>query len=138
MSNVLDLFDAFATDSDKEKKGTSTTLPDCGDTKFLVARAGNSDYNRVLSSLFKKNRAVLESKGAEAERVSNELLAEVFAKTVLVGWEGTIRLQGKDTPYSYEAAFKLLKLKDFRAKVEAVASDFNAFKAKQDEEDLGN
>jgi hypothetical protein len=137
-NNAIDFFTTFATDKSKEKKGTFTTIPDCGDTKFLVARAGNSEYNRILSSLFKRNRAVLESKGEEANEKSDAILAEVYAKTILLGWQGTIMFQGKPTAYSEDAAKTLLMLKDFRAKVEAVASDMNTFKAVQDEEDEKN
>ena len=137
-SNVIDFFSAFATDKSKEKEGTLTTLPDCGDTKFLVARAGNSHYNRLLSSLFKRNRAVLESKGDEANEKSDAILAEVYAKTILLGWEGAIMFQGKPMTYSEANAKTLLSLKDFRAKVESAASDMATFKAVQDEDDVKN
>lgn len=137
-SNAIDFFTAFATDKTKEKKGVLTTIPDCGDTKFLVARAGNADYNRLLSQLFKRNRAILESKGDAANEKSDEILAEVYAKTILLGWEGTIMFQGKATAYSETAAKALLSLKDFRSKVEGVASDMNTFKAVEDEADVKN
>lgn len=137
-STVIDFFTAFATDKTKEKGGVLTTIPDCGDIKFLVARAGNSAYNRILSAQFKRNRAVLESKGEEANEKSDAILAEVYAKTILLGWEGTIMFQGKPTAYSEGAAKALLMLKDFRTKVEAVASDMNTFKAVEDEEDVKN
>jgi hypothetical protein len=138
MSNVIDLFSAFSTDATKEQEGTLTSLPECGDTKWRIARAGNKNYNRVLSSLYKRNRAALEAKGDEAEAKSNELLADVYAKTILLGWEGTIMFKGKKEAYSQEVAKQLLLLKDFRAKVEAVSQDFATFKSVQDEEDLGN
>lgn len=138
MSNVIDLFAAFSTDTVKEEEGTLTTLPDCGDIKWRIARAGNKNYNRVLGTLYKRNRVTLEAKGAEAEAKSNELLAEVYAETILLGWEGTIKFKGKDESYSKPVAKQLLMLKDFRAKVEAVAGDFATFKSVQDEEDLGN
>lgn len=138
MSNVIDLFSAFSTDTVKEEAGTLTSLPDCGDTKWLIARAGNKNYNRVLGNLYKRNRATLEAKGDEAEAKSNELLAEVYAKTILLGWEGTIMFRGKKESYSEAVAKQLLMLKDFRAKVEAVSQDFATFKSVQDEEDLGN
>lgn len=137
-SDEIDFFDAFATDKVKEKAGTPTTLPDCGDKKFLIARAGNANYNRLLSSLFKRNRTVLESKGDEANEKSDAILAEVYAKTILLGWEGTIKFQGVQMPYNEANAKALLSLKDFRAKVEAAASDMNTFKAVQDRDDLKN
>lgn len=137
MSNVVDLFAAFATNTEAEKEGTLTQLPDCGDTMFRIARIGNGSYKRLLSSLYKKNRAVLDSKGEAAEAKSNEILAEVYSKTILLGWEGTVMAGGPKT-YSQELAKKLLLLPDFREKVEQVASDFATFKASKDEEDAGN
>lgn len=138
MSNVIDLFAQFATDEAKEDKGAPTPLADCGDTVFYVARAGNSEYNRLLSTLYKRNRATLDSKGKVADAKSNEILAEVYSKTILVGWDGTVRYQGKDVAYSQAAAKALLMHKDFRAKVEAVATDAALFKSVTDEEDTKN
>lgn len=138
MSNAIDLFAAFSTDADKEEKGTPTLLPGCGDTKWLIARAGNPDYARLLSSLYKRHRAVLESKGKEANAKSNEILAEVYAKTILLGWEGTVIYKGEKLAYSEKNALMLLKSNDFRALVESVATDYNTFKSVTDSEDLGN
>ena len=136
--NVVDLFAAFNTDTKAEQEGMLTVLPNCGDTKFRVARAGNKSYNKLLSSLYKRNRVILDSKGDDAENKSNEIMTEVFAKTILLGWEGTITYQGKKEPYSYEMAKKLLAHKDFRQVVAQVSEDFANFKTEKDEEDLGN
>lgn len=138
MSNDIDLFAAFSTDPVKEEKGTQTMLPGCGDTKWLIARAGNPDYARLLSSLYRRHRAVLESKGKEANAKSNDILAEVYAKTILLGWEGTVTYKGEKLAYSEKNALTLLKSTDFRALVESVATDFNTFKSVSDSEDLGN
>lgn len=138
MSDAIDLFAAFSTDTKAEVEGTPTQLPDCGDTKFLVARVPNPAYKRLLSSLYKRNRAVLDSKGDAAEAKSNEIMAEVYGKTVLLGWEGRINIAGVMTEYSAAAAKKMLSLNDFRDRVEAAASDFATFKTEKDTADLGN
>ena len=137
--NVVNLFSTFGTDKEAEKKGTYTTLPNCGDTEFLVARAGNAGYKRTLNSLYKRHRAVIDSKGEAAEAKSDEILAEVYAKHILLGWKGTIPNQeNKQVAYSYDVALELLKMNDFRAVVEAVSQDFNTFKTEDDKEDLKN
>lgn len=138
MTAAIDLFDSFSTDQKTEEEGKLTQLPDCGDTLWLVARSGNKTYNKLLSSLYKRNRAVLDSKGDEAQKKSDEILAEVFAKTILLGWQGEIMYKGKLTPYSYEAAKLLLGHKDFRAKVAAVSEDFSTFKTMSEADDLPN
>lgn len=135
---ALDLFNVFKTDTTAEQEGTLTQIPECGDTMFRVARSGNKSYNRLLSSLYKRNRAVLDSKGDEAQNKSDEILAEVFAKTILLGWEGEILFKGKKQPYSYDLAKQLLMYKDFRTKVASVAEDFSNFKEVKDEIDIPN
>lgn len=137
--NAINLFNTFATNKEAEKQGMPTTLPNCGDTVFLVARAGNAAYNRSLSTLYKRNRAVLDSKGEEAEAKSDEIMAELYAKHILLGWKGTIaNKEGKQVPYSYEVALELLRLKDFRLVVEEVSKDFNTFSVELNKEDLKN
>lgn len=136
--DAIDLFSQFSTVKANEDEGTLTQLPDCGDTLWRVARSGNKKYNRLLSQLYKRNRAVLDSKGDEAEKKSDEILAEVFAKTILLGWEGEILYRGKKYPYSYEQAKILLGHKDFRTKVASIAEDFTNFKEIQEGEDIPN
>lgn len=136
--SAIDLFDAFSTDTAAEEVGKYTKLPDCGDTDWLIARSGNRAYNKLLTSLYKRNRAVLDSKGDEAQKKSEEILAEVFSKTILLGWKGDIKFQGKMHPYSQELAKKLLGFKDFRAKVSAVSEDFTTFKTVEEGDDIPN
>jgi hypothetical protein len=81
---------------------------------------------------------VLDSKGPEAEKRSDEIYVEVLSKTVLLGWKGTIMYKGEPMPYSRENAIKLLKLKDFRNRVIEVAGEFEHFKLVKDSEDEKN
>lgn len=136
--HAVDLFSAFSTDQKTEEEGKLTQIPDCGDTLWLVARSGNKSYNRLLSTLYKRNRAVLDSKGDEAQKKSDEILAEVFAKTILLGWQGEILYKGKKYAYSYELAKQLLMHKDFRAKVAGISEDFSTFKEVDESDDLPN
>ncbi len=139
MTNVaIDLFDAFATDPKKEVEGAETEIPGCGSTKFLVARVGSAAYKRILNTLYKKHKAVLESNSDEAQNISDKVMAEVYAKTVLLGWSGTVRYKGQDLPYSEANAKTLLQHKDFRAIVEGVAGDLNAFKVVSEAEEVKN
>lgn len=130
---AIDLFEAFATDSSKEASGTPTFVPGLGETKWLIARIGNPSYNAMLDRLYRKNRNVLESKGTAAQEADNRLMAEVYAKTILRGWEGEIRFQGEMHKYSEAIALKLCAIKDLRDKFHAVANDMATFKAVSDE-----
>ena len=137
-SNVIDLFSAFATDTNAEEQGTYTVLPGCGDTEFLIARENNPTYNRLLTKLLKQNKVKLDSKGPEAEKVAEGLMVEVMSKSVLLGWKGNILFKGVETTYSRDAAVQLLQIKDFRNKVSEVARDMETFRAVKEAEDEKN
>ena len=134
----VDLFAAFATSTKAEQEGVETALPGCGDTKFTVARANNKNYGKLLSSLYKRNRAALEAKGDEAEELSNRIMAEVYSKTILLNWTGEVMFQKKPLAYSQPNAYQLLLLPEFRAVVSSVAEDMSNFKTVKDEEDAKN
>lgn len=136
--NVIDIFSAFATDTKAEQEGVITPLPGCGNTKWKIARANNKHYGKLLSMLYKRNRAALEAKGDEAEALSNKIMAEVYAKTILLSWDKEVKFQGEMLTHSVENAMKLLMLPEFRAMVATVAEDMNNFKAVKDEEDAKN
>lgn len=135
---TVDLFAAFATDTSAEEKGTPTTIPGAGDTLFVVARAGNPDYARKLQRLVKQNRTLLDSKGKLADQKSEEIIIEVMATTILLGWDKPVNYQGKPLEYSVANAKTLLAHKDFRAAVSKVAEDFDTFRAVKEAEDEGN
>lgn len=135
---MTDLFSAFATDTVVEQEGTKTQLPGAGDTMYTVARMPNKHYSKLIQRQVKMNRAVLDSKGDAAEKASDNILINVMAKTILLGWEGEITYKGKKYAYSEEAAKMLLAHKDFRETVSKVASDMDTFKLVKDEEDEKN
>lgn len=137
-SNVIDLFSAFAVDTSKEQEGTLTQLPGAGDTLFRVCREGNKAYAKMLQRLVKANRAVLDSRGDAADKKSDEILIEVISSTILTGWEGKVRFQGKDLEYSKDNAKLLLAHKEFRNIVIKVSADAETFKMVTDEEDAKN
>jgi len=136
--SAIDLFAAFATDDSAEQKGTPTQLPGAGDTLFYVARDSNKAYIKLLQQRVKQNRAVLDSKGDAAEAMSEKIITEVMAKTILLGWNGTVNYKGKPLEYSLENATTLLSHKEFRAVVNKVATDMEIFKIVKDDEDVKN
>lgn len=136
--SAIDLFSAFAVDSAQEQDGALTQLPNAGDTQFRIAREGNKNYSKLLQKLVKMNRATLDAKGPLAEAKSDEILVDVLAKTILIGWEGEVNYKGKMLAYSVDNAKTLLQHKDFRAVVINASSSMENFKVVKDAEDLGN
>lgn len=135
---AIDLFEAFATNTTAEENGVETQISGLGDTVFKLARIGNPNYNRILDQLYRKNKTVLESKGSAANAKSEQIMAEVYAKTILLGWAGKVRIKGVDTEYNYESALLLCGLKDLREKFAAAAGDFNTFKLVADKAEEKN
>lgn len=131
----FDFFDEFATDAAAEVNGVE--VPYKGST-FIVARSGNKKYGKLLSDLVKKNQIALDLKDDAADDLSDKLMAEVLAKTILVGWKGEITYKGEKLKYSTANAMKLLAHADFRALVSRWADDREQYRAKQIEEKVKN
>ena len=136
--SAIDLFSAFAVDPKAEKEGVYTQIPNAGDTRWLIARTNYVKYQTALQKAVKRNKPVLDSGGEAARQKSNEILADVMAKTILLGWEGEVKYKGKMLAYSVENARMLLSHSDFREAVVAVADNMETFKVQQDEEDEKN
>jgi len=130
----VDIFSTYAVDEDKEQNGTWMPL---GDARFLVARAGNRAYAKLLNKEVDRNRKALDAKDASADALSDSIMVNTLAKTILLGWEN-VSFQGKKLEYSLENAKMALGHKEFRREIMRLADDFNAFKLVQEEEAVKN
>lgn len=134
---ALDLFNEFATNPEAERKGIWEAFD--ADVSFLIARAHNPGYNRVITGLAKKHKALLDSKSEAAQAKSDELMAETMSRTILLGWKGEFNFKGEPMgEYTVDKALKLLMVKDFRTWVANISEDHARFKMVQDEEAAGN
>lgn len=130
----MDIFDTYATDETREKDGVWTEI---GDAKFLVARSGNPKYARKLGKLYERNRKLLETKDANADALSERLMVDVIAETILLGWEN-VQFKGASLDYTLDNAKMLLAFKDFRKHIVQASEDFEAYKIKQEAEQEKN
>lgn len=130
----MDIFNTYAVDEAKELNGTWMPL---GDAKFLVARAGNKAYVKMLAKEVERNQKALDMKDEAADELSDRIMIDVLAKTILLGWEN-VSFQGKSLEYSEENVKMVLKHKEFRRQIAQMADDFSAFKAAKEEEDVKN
>jgi hypothetical protein len=136
--DAVDIFATFATDPKLEVGGVSTTLPGCGPVKFLIARAENARFKRLADEQFKKYRTVLEKMDDAASIRDNEIMADIYSQSILVGWDRPVLFKGAMVDYSPKVAAAMLVHKEFRKLVTAVANDFSNYKFEQDAADLGN
>lgn len=128
---ALDIFSKFATDESLENEGTWREIG--GDTELLIARAGNKQYSRLLTKLYERNRKVLDADDEKSSARAEEIMIEVLATTILLGWKN-VSYKGEELPYTNANARKLLAIKDFRKMVVALSEEMDAFKAKEEKE----
>ena len=126
----MDIIATFTTDEKLEAEGK--WFPLSKTAKVLVARSGNDTYMSVLRQKMKEAQIDL-SAGEEAEKLAEDVLIDVMAETLLLGWEG-ITQDGKPVPYSREQARTYLRIKDFRKKIAGFSDNFEAFRAKAEVE----
>lgn len=126
----MDIFAEYATDDALENEGTWMEL---GDAKFLIARSGNKNYTRKLSKAVERHKKQLDRKDDAADKLSDQIMIDVVAETILLGWEG-VSFQKAPLVYSVDNAKKLLAIKDFRRQIMELADDFEAFKVKEEAE----
>ncbi len=128
---ALDIFAKYATDESLENNGTWHEIG--GGAKLLIGRQGNKQYTKTLAKLVERDRKVLDMNDDAANARSDEIMTEVLAVSVLLGWEG-IEYKGKPLPYSVENAKMLLRHKDFRRDVVALSENIDHFRAKEEVE----
>jgi hypothetical protein len=127
----MDIFSTFATDATLEEKGVWKKM---GNGRFLIARANTRAYNAEFTKLYEQHDAALNANDEEANKLAEEIMAQVYAKTVLLGWDGANKFKGEDLgEYSYERALELLRLKEFRTWVAKIATSFDNYKAVQEQ-----
>jgi len=134
MSNPYDL---FATNKDHEAKGVEL---DYGDFQITVARAGgnNRAYQKLLDAKTKPIRRALAAGQVDAKRTTT-IMREVFAETVVLGWNGVTDKKGKKLAFSTENVIKLFTdLPDLFQDVMSQASGFQLFQDVDTENDEGN
>jgi hypothetical protein len=129
MTEALDIFAKFATDESLEDNGT--WFPIGKSSKLLIARSGNRAYGRALTKAVETNRVALDVGDESADAVSERIMIDVLANTILLGWEN-ISFKGEAMPYSVENAKKLLAVKDFRKQVVQFSENFESFKLKEE------
>jgi hypothetical protein len=127
----MDIFDFFATDASLEESGVWKKL---GNGRFLIARTNNRAYNKLFTQLWEQNQAALERGDEEANKLADDVIAQVYAKTVLLGWDGDNKFLGKPLgDYSPERALDMLRLKEFRLFIAKIAGSFENYRVKQEE-----
>lgn len=156
MSN---LYKMFASDEAMEKAGV---ILNYGGVRFQIARAGGA--NRKFAEVFKEKAKPFRyaiDHGQMNEEDSNRLMAEVYAETVVLGWDSVVKnengnpvVDGKGKPklqkkiedkdgklmsFSIENCTQLLcDLPELFRDIQGMAGKAENFRKDEEAEDAGN
>ncbi len=123
-------FSKFLTDPEAEEAGVWVEAGD--GLRLRVARTNNARYRRALAEAARPNREALRGPGGP--ELLDRILLDVFADTVLLGWEGLEDEEGKPLPYSRAVARQCLeRSRDFRDLVGSLAERQEQFRKKEAE-----
>lgn len=126
----MDVFNTYATDEVAEVEGRWQNLTRTA--RVLVARTGNTRYQELFRKKLAEHELDLGSDTPESAKLSEEILVDIMARTILLGWEG-LTFQGREAPYSVEMAKTMLRVKDFRKRIQAIADSHELYRAKSEE-----
>lgn len=133
----MDLKAQFKTDDKKETQGVWIGVGN--GAELLIARKGNKRYNDKLKQV-NKERSVQRRVQLDTlpEDESVEIMAEIMAETILLGWKG-IKDDGVDIEYSVAVAkSRLIEYKDFRKLVDELSDEQALFREEVRKESAKN
>lgn len=124
----MSLHDKYNVDMKLAKDGVWHTLDvdDKGvETRFLLAFASkvNPTYKKQAGEIYKPHTKSMQL-GTMPDKVAEQLMTDVFAKHVLIGWENVPDASGKMLKYTYENVIKVMgELPLLRDQLEELAAD---------------
>ncbi len=124
--------DDYLTDGKLELEGVWRSLgkDKQGNVRHIkLSRLNNDDFNSFVRSEQRKHQAVLDQQDDDAFKLAEEINRRALAHTIIRG----LRVNNVDVPYTVEVGMSLLKSRDFHAKINALAGQMDAYKAKQEE-----
>lgn len=134
----MSLYKQFKTNPSVEQDGV---ILDYGDgVKIRIARAGgaNKAFLRAVEAFARKHRRQIQL-DTLPEDTSREILREIVATTVVLGWEGVEDEAGNPMPFTKENAIKLFTdLPDLFSDLYAQAQNAALFREEIREADAKN
>lgn len=134
----MSLYKMYETDPDLEKGGI---ILDYGDgEKIKIARAGgaNESFAVTLERVTRPYRKRMDAHTLD-NSVANELYIQVFAESVVKGWEGIKDRDDKTLKFTVDNCVQLFKdLPDLFSDVREAANDVSNFRVAEIEEDIKN
>lgn len=106
--------------------------------KITVARSNNDKAVKYLRKISKPFMRQIRKETLEPKK-GRELIARMYSRFILLGWEGLEDDDGTAVPYSQEKAYELMnELPDFLELIQDFAGDRETFALENLEESEGN
>lgn len=132
------IFDLFATDQKSEVEGVVYNVTP--EISFTLARAGgaNMRYSKVLAARMRPYTRQITDESIDLDLV-NDILIEVFAETVILGWKGITDAEDKEISFTVQNAIALFKqLPDLFTDVREYAGKMANYRAQEITDAVGN
>jgi hypothetical protein len=128
----MSFYKQFSTDSNLESKA-GVVLDYGAAGKITIHRAGGSNkkFGEVLTAKLKPYRRQIDA-GVMADDVANRVLAEAYAESVIIGWEGVTDAEGNDLEFNRRNVVQLLTdLPELFKDIQGQANSVSNFRAEQ-------
>jgi len=128
----MNIHSVFSTDQGLEKAGITI---DYGDFQVRIARAGgaNKEFSKLLDRLTKPYRRAIDT-GTIDLKIAERIEHEVYARSVILGWEGVTDSKDKPIKFTPEACMQLFEdLPDFFIDIRQQAQTVVLFRAEVQE-----
>lgn len=109
----MSLYSQFKTNNNLEREGIVLQYGDNAEGKPIcirIARAGgaNSQYSKLMEARVKPYRRQIQNETIERTMVE-KMLREVYAETIVLGWENVTDEEGKELPFTVQNCIKLFE-----------------------------
>lgn len=148
---MASLYKTFSLDENLEQSGI---LINYGDVRFRIARAGgsNNKFRRLLQGKLKPYRRQIDNDTMD-DSVSERLLLEVYAESVILGWETKVVAEdgsekwepwvegpgGEHLDFTRDNCIRVLAdLPELFRDIRSMADKAANFRKEEEEEDLKN
>lgn len=139
----MSLYKQFRTDEKLEKEGIFLELGVTDDGKPIlirIARAGGANvaFAKTMEAKMKPYRRQLQTETLDS-KVAEKILMEVYAATVVLGWENVTDEHGKELNFTPENCVKLFTdLPDLYAEIQQSSQKVALFRQMEREADSKN
>lgn len=139
----MSLYKTFKTDPSLETSGVDLNYGanESGEQIIIrIARAGgaNKAYEKALANKIRPIKRQIQT-GTVAEATLKEIMREVYAETVILGWEGVEDENGDPLPFTSENAKKLfVDLPDLFSDIQGQAQEIAIFRTDVMDETVKN